>query len=158
MRAQIAFFAICLMCSLCLFESVWADESVDVGSNETRASEPSSHVSERLGGTAKVSVGDLGIEPTVLRVEPGTTVVWLNTSGSTMRVQFTSKAVSTTCKAPHNFGVGLKGVYRSEEIKTQDVASLCFLEPNTYNYRVESLESAEGAEGYSFDGSVEVGG
>ena len=82
--------------------------------------------------------------PNVLNVSPGTTVLWQNEAGQSVKVKFISQGVSTTCKEPRGFGGDVYGIHESSRISGGEVASLCFLEPNEYRYRVESADSKSG--------------
>ena len=106
-----------------------------------------------------ITVDENGVTPKSLVVEPGTTLLWMNSGTIPMKVRFTGNAVSTTCKAPRGFTLGPKGIYRSEIIKGGQVASLCIIEPDVYEYRVElKPETSEHSdkENSSFSGKIEV--
>ena len=107
---------------------------------------------------ASVLIAAEDIQPRRLRVRPGTTIAWINRAEGPVVVQFTGKAVSTTCKAPRGFTVGNAGVYVSNEIPPGEVASLCFLEPELYVYEISyvSAEASESA-GNSTDTRLLVG-
>lgn len=84
-----------------------------------------------------IKIGDRKVDPGVLNVMPGTTVLWRNDAGHAVRVRFLSHGVSTTCKEPRGFGGDFYGISESSQISCGEIASLCFLEPNEYRYRIE---------------------
>lgn len=109
-------------------------------------------------GNVSVRINDESLTPEKIEIPAGTTIVWVNSADSGARVRFLSNAISTTCKAPRGFIVGSKGIFESEEIPGGDVASLCFLELETYDYKVELFnDGAEGKElAQTFHGRVVV--
>jgi len=84
-----------------------------------------------------IRIGERRVEPGILNVMPGTTVLWRNDAGHAVRVRFVSQGVSTTCKEPRGFGGDFYGISESSQISCGEIASLCFLEPNEYRYRIE---------------------
>ena len=88
-----------------------------------------------------IRIGEKELSPSVLCVAPGTTVLWRNEAGDPVKVKFTTKAVSTTCKEPRGFGGDFDGIQESSRIRGGEVASICFLEPSEYHYRVDYPES-----------------
>lgn len=86
-----------------------------------------------------IRIGRHELQPSILNVAPGTTVLWRNDAGESVKVKFTTKAVSTTCKEPRGFGGDFDGIQESSRISGGEVASLCFLEPSEYHYRVDYL-------------------
>ena len=107
---------------------------------------------------ASISVFSDRVVPRRLQVEPGTTIAWINNSELPVKVRFTGKAVSTTCKAPRGFSVGKAGVYVSSEIKKGAVVSLCFLEPELYVYEISYIgtEASVTEAGRTLVGSIQV--
>lgn len=92
------------------------------------------------GVSTSIQINADGISPQTLVVSPGATVVWVNKAPHPVRVRFTGRAVSATCQAPRGFKLDTRGIFRSEEIDANGgVASLCFLERNTYVFEVEHL-------------------
>jgi len=77
-----------------------------------------------------------GLNPKVVTVKQGATVVWINESKSLAEIYFTDKQVSTACKNPTHFVVNVDGVFVSDKIPTGAVASLCFIEKGEFNYIV----------------------
>lgn len=90
-----------------------------------------------MGSQVRVQIEDGHITPSKVSLQPGMTVVWVNKSPNPVRVRFTSHAVSTTCEAPQNFIVDHRGIYVSGEIGAGKIASLCFLERDSYPYEIE---------------------
>ena len=93
---------------------------------------------------ALIKIREHQVEPMNLSVSPGTTVLWQNEAGHAVTVKFTSHGVTTTCKEPLGFGGDFNGIRESSRLSGGEVASLCFLEPKQYRYRVESTDSGEG--------------
>ncbi|MCB0344039.1 MAG: hypothetical protein KDD66_02935 [Bdellovibrionales bacterium] len=109
-------------------------------------------------GNVSIRIDQQSLKPETVQVSPGTTIIWVNSAGALAKVQFLSNAVSTTCKAPRGFIVGSKGIFESEEIPGGDVASLCFLERQTYTYKVELFEQGDSGKelAQTFHGTVVV--
>ncbi len=101
------------------------------------AAESTSGEDSILPGNVNIKVSGETLEPQTIDVNPGTTIVWINNSGKSIKVRFIDKAVSTTCKAPRGFKVGRSGIFESIELGDGQVASLCFLEPERYQYTVD---------------------
>ena len=77
-----------------------------------------------------------GAFPQTLFAKPGTTVIWVNNVRSVLEVLFLDKKVTLACGSPVNFFIGKDGAYESGKIPYGGTASLCFLEPGTYDYMV----------------------
>ncbi len=109
-------------------------------------------------GNVSVRIDEQSLSPQTIQVSPGTTIIWVNGADKGAKVQFLSHAVSTTCKAPRGFVVGSKGIFESEEISGGDVASLCFLERQTYEYKVDLFSKSESGKelAQTFHGTVVV--
>ena len=75
-----------------------------------------------------------GITPEVLKVKPGTTVVWVNDSRAMLEIQFEGKQVTLACKSPVHFNIDEEGSFISDRIPQDAVASLCFVEKGEFNY------------------------
>ncbi|MBI4390765.1 MAG: hypothetical protein HY575_02690 [candidate division NC10 bacterium] len=93
------------------------------------------------GVTHVITVHAGRIEPATLTAKPGDTVVWSNaTSWNEAMVLFEKgKEVSLACVAPVGFFLAPSGVYVSGLIAPGGVASLCIVEPGTYEYRVNQI-------------------
>ena len=107
-----------------------------------------------------IQIQNQSLVPSELSLSPGKTVVWINRTENEVQVQFTSEAVSTTCKAPKRFVIDHRGIFISENIQAGGVASLCFLEKHDYPYEV-SVYAPEGEASqktllYKLQGSVRV--
>lgn len=76
----------------------------------------------------------VGLNPKLVMIKPGTTVIWMNQSESIAEIQFRGKAVTLACKSPTHFIVDEEGSFVSNRIPQSAVASLCFVEKGTYNY------------------------
>jgi len=77
-----------------------------------------------------------GLNPKLVMVKSGTTVIWMNHSQSLAEIQFRGKAVTIACKNPTNFVVNEEGSFVSNRIPQGAVASLCFIDKGTYNYEL----------------------
>ncbi len=77
-----------------------------------------------------------GAFPQTVFAKPGTTVIWVNNARSVLEVLFLDKKVALACGSPVNFFIGKDGAYESGKIPYGGTASLCFLEPGTYDYMV----------------------
>ena len=78
----------------------------------------------------------VGLNPKLVMVKAGTTVIWMNDSESLAEIDFTGKQVTLACKSPTNFVVGEDGSFVSNRIPQGAVASLCFIDKGTYNYEL----------------------
>lgn len=76
----------------------------------------------------------LGLDPSTLIIEPGTTVVWVNFSRNPVELLFLNKNVSFAADCPANFFIGKDGAYESGKICIGCTASLCFIEKGKYEY------------------------
>jgi len=81
------------------------------------------------------------ITPEVLKIAPGTTVIWMNGSKETLELQFEGKQVTMACKSPVHFVVDEKGSFISDRIPEGSVASLCFVEKGEFNYVARKVQS-----------------
>ena len=76
----------------------------------------------------------LGLDPSTLIVEPGTTVVWVNFSRTPVELLFLNNKVNFAADCPANFFIGKDGAYESGKICIGCTASLCFIEKGKYEY------------------------
>lgn len=89
------------------------------------------------GANVSVKIENHQLTPSAIELEPGTTVNWINASSKPVRVKFKMNAVSTSCKEPRGFVLNPKAGFVSGEIQAGGVASLCFLEKQSYVYEVD---------------------
>ncbi len=115
------------------------------------------------GANVSVKIENHQLTPSAIELEPGTTVNWINASSKPVRVKFKMNAVSTSCKEPRGFVLNPKGGFMSGEIQAGGVASLCFLEKQSYIYEVDEGSAAdvspgelEAKAGNRLQGKVEV--
>lgn len=87
-----------------------------------------------------------GLTPAEITVAPGTTIIWVNDSRSSVEIQFEGKDVTLACKSPVHFVIDEKGSFISDRIPQGSVASLCMVEKGEFNY---VMRKAEFAGGYS---------
>ncbi len=95
------------------------------------------------GVTHVITIQAGRIEPATLTAKPGDTVVWSNaTSWNEAMILFEKgKEVSLACVAPVGFFLTASGTYTSGLISPGAVASLCIVEPGTYEYQVNQIRS-----------------
>lgn len=79
------------------------------------------------------------IIPKTLKVNPGSTVVWINESKRPVEIQFEGKQVTLACKSPVHFVLDESGTFLSNRIPYGAVASLCFIEKGEYTFRVRKV-------------------
>jgi hypothetical protein len=82
------------------------------------------------------------VEPVDLNVRSGTVVIWLNQSGSDIRIMLHDPKVAISCLSPVNFDITAEGCFTSGRLMPGAVASLCFVQTGTYAYSVERLSGA----------------
>ena len=88
----------------------------------------------KFHGTKIIRITSDEILRSTLTIDSGTTVVWLNNGRNMMEVNFLDKQVTLACGAPEGFFVNDKGIFNSEKILPNGVASLCFIEKGEYDY------------------------
>ena len=76
----------------------------------------------------------LGLDPSTLIIESGTTVVWVNFSRIPVELLFLNNKVNFAADCPVNFFIGKDGAYESGKICIGCTASLCFIEKGKYEY------------------------
>jgi plastocyanin len=77
-----------------------------------------------------------GLVPATVIVKRGTTVIWLNYSSEPNVIKFQNKKVTTACRSPINFYLADNGSYQSKPLTIGAVASLCFIEKGTFEYKI----------------------
>ena len=77
-----------------------------------------------------------GINPETLKVNIGTTVIWLNEATAPVSIMFIKKEITTACENPVNFTKDTLGSFTAKKVKFGAVASICFIEKGTYQYKV----------------------
>ena len=88
-----------------------------------------------------IRVGERGVEPSDIVVIAESTVVWRNTTGGEIRIEFLGRGPAVTCNEPVGFELSASGLSVSERLHPGDVASVCFVEPRQYSYRVTDAHS-----------------
>lgn len=96
----------------------------------------------KVVGNVEVIVTPAGISPEHVRINPGTTVIWVNNAPGEIRVVFPERKISTTCRDARGFELGNTGIERSETLSRGEIASLCPLEENVYQYDVEYIDTS----------------
>jgi hypothetical protein len=77
-----------------------------------------------------------GLNPEMLKVNRGTTVIWINEAMTPVCIRFQDKEITTACENPVNFTKDSKGGFIAKSVKFGAVASICFIEKGTYKYKV----------------------
>jgi plastocyanin len=95
-----------------------------------------------------------GINPETLKVNRGTTVIWLNEATAPVSIAFTSKEITTACENPVNFKKDTLGAFTAKKVKFGAVASICFIEKGTYQYKVTRPSQMKAA---GQKGAIEAG-
>ncbi|GEM_PF-5719746 len=115
----------------------------------------------RLEGTTedkRVQIGN-AIEPVSVRILVGHTVIWQNQSQQDIKIKFRSHGLSTFCREPDGFVLGVDGIRSSNRLKPGEIASLCFLEPREFGYVVEGADGGGalvGGNGQPMSGVIQV--
>jgi len=98
------------------------------------------------GVTKIITLAGRGVNPATIEINRGDTVIW-TTLDEPATVYFSEGTpVKLACVAPTRFRLNEEGAYTSGIIPVGGVASLCFVEPGTYDYAV------------FFRGGIEAGG
>ena len=96
-----------------------------------------------------------GIDPQVVTVAPGTTVIWINNADGRLQLKFTDQQVSLACAAPVNFSLDENKVFISTGIPLGGVASLCFVQKGEFKYKLIRLNQV-GSPTASAIGTIKV--
>jgi plastocyanin len=99
-----------------------------------------------------------GVFPLNIFIKPGTVVIWLNQYKGKIRVTFPDKKVSLACQSPVNFSLSGEGHFVADAVAFGAIASLCFVEPGTYDYYIERspLGPQPRSERFRFQGQIKV--
>ena len=81
-----------------------------------------------------------GIDPHVITVAPGTTVIWINNADGRLQLKFPDQQVSLACAAPVNFALDDNKVFISTGIPLGGVASLCFVQKGEFKYKLIKMD------------------
>ena len=95
-----------------------------------------------------------GINPETLKVNLGTTVIWLNEAMAPVSITFPNKEITTACENPVNFKKDTLGAFIAKKVKFGAVASICFIERGTYKYKVTRPSQMKAA---GQKGAIEAG-
>ena len=85
-----------------------------------------------------------GLVPEILRIEPGTTVTWVNFAAVEAKMLFFDREVIDAADCPVYFFIGDNGTYESHEMCAGCTASLCFQEKGRYDYIVKESRTSYG--------------
>ncbi len=102
---------------------------------------------ERVKPTGEVKViniTDQALNPKEVKVTPGTTVVWANSASAHVHIYFEEGSkVSLACTAPTRFALNDQGWYSSGFTPPGGVASLCFIDEGTFEFKVVNIGSGQ---------------
>jgi len=98
------------------------------------------------GVTKIITLAGGDVNPPVLEINRGDTVIWTAVDQPVMVYFSEGTPVKLACVAPTRFRLNEEGAYTSGIIPPGATASLCFVEPGTYDYAV------------FFRGGIEAGG
>ena len=87
-----------------------------------------------------------GVTPQILRIEPGTTVIWVNLTLVEAEVLFLDRKVIDAAECPVYFFIGDDGTYESHEMCAGCAASLCFQGKGRFDYAVKEARTSYGEE------------
>ncbi|MFQ5912920.1 MAG: hypothetical protein ACE5JS_07035 [Nitrospinota bacterium] len=103
-------------------------------------------VVQDTGKTFLLNILQGQMSDTEIAVERGTTVIWRNSTGKFIDVNFgMGKQVKQACVAPVGFKLA-NGGYNAEGIPPGGIASLCFVKTGTFRYTV-NVQGGPGGEG-----------
>lgn len=88
------------------------------------------------GNVKVITISGGKINPTRLEINRGDTVVWTTLDQSATISFPEGSEVRLACVAPTRFRMNKDGFYTSGILPIGGTASLCFIEPGTYNYIV----------------------
>lgn len=87
-----------------------------------------------------------GVFPQSLEIEPGTTVIWYNATGSYSSVVFNEGAnLNSSTRSPTLFFLAPDGTYVSAAFSSGGTASTAFVKTGNYRYFVTGLPVSEGS-------------
>ena len=123
--------------------------------NTAMAKEEGAAQEKTLAGHQVIKVNyPNGISPETLKVNLGTTVIWLNEAMAPVSIIFPDKEITTACENPVNFNKDSKGGFIAKKVKFGAVASICFIERGTYKYTVTRPSQMKAA---GQKGAIEAG-
>gem|GEM_PF-5532842 len=86
-----------------------------------------------------------GVFPSILRIKPGSTVIWFNATDKYVSVVFSKgDTLNRSTRAPTLFYLAPDGTYISAAFSSGAVASAAFIKPGTYYYFVTGLPISDG--------------
>ena len=87
-----------------------------------------------------------GLTSENLRVEPGTTVTWVNFAAVEAKILFLDEEVINAADCPVYFFIDRDGTYETHKMCAGCTASLCFLEKGRFDYVVKETRTSYGEE------------
>ena len=82
-----------------------------------------------------------GILPSDIRIKPGSTVIWLNSTRTFVTVVFADgEDTAAASESPTRFFMAPDGTFTSNGFAPGAVASIAFLTPGTYRYFVSGVK------------------
>ena len=126
-KKNLVYIIVILFCGLCLTGYLFAD---DVKKEEIKMVHKTVIIHEYEGLT-----------PQILRVEPGTTVIWVNYAAVEAVIIFLDEEIIDAADCPVYFFIDRDGTYESHEMCAGCTASLCFMEKGSYDYIVKEYRT-----------------
>ena len=88
-----------------------------------------------------IRLDPMGILPSDVRIKPGSTVIWLNSTRGFVTVVFADgEDAAAASESPTRFFMAPDGTFTSNAFAPGAVASLAFLTPGTYRYFVSGVK------------------
>lgn len=110
--------------------------------HSSRAEPPKAH-EHAVREHVVVRVTPVGVEPVQRVATTQEAVVWLNYARSPVRITLGEGVVEhVRCSEPSHFELAAGGRLQAPLVEPLAAASLCLLEPGTYDYVVEELDAA----------------
>ncbi len=115
--------------------------AVATGPSAAASSEDRHEHAGRDHVTVRVSRTDL--DPGIRLATTRDAIVWLNYARTPVRIRLEPDASTRVrCREPSHFRLALEGYLVASPVQPLEAASLCLLEPGTYGYVVEQLDTA----------------
>ena len=97
---------------------------------------PAQAAQKNSGKTIVIEILDGFVSPSIVAIEPETTVVWENITENFVNVNFVMGAqVEKPCSVPTDFELS-GGAYQTASLPPGGTAKLCLVTPGTYNFIV----------------------
>ena len=73
-----------------------------------------------------------------MRMKRGTTLIWFNKDPEPVTIGFV-QPLGPACKVPVNFYSNIEGIFETGLIPQSGIASLCIVQPGSYDFKVWRL-------------------